>query len=78
MVPVIKLRRGPSLGRALVRPDRRRRGTIATGEPSIEQVGDARSSRWFAGRCQAARKQTMGGPLGLHNDFALFNPSPVT
>lgn len=51
-------------------------GTIATGEATIEQVG----TQLFQMILDVAsgRKQTWADHWGLHNDLALFNPSPVT
>jgi len=51
-------------------------GTIATGEATIEQVG----TRLFEMVLDVAsgRKQTWAERWGLHNDLALFNPSPLT
>jgi galactarate dehydratase len=76
MVPVIKVASRSSLAarwRDLIDVDA---GTIATGEASIEQVG----TQIFQLVLDVAsgRKQTWADHWGLHNDFALFNPSPVT
>ena len=76
MVPVIKVASRSSLAarwRDLIDVDA---GTIATGEASIEQVG----MQIFQMVLDVAsgRKQTWADHWGLHNDFALFNPSPVT
>ena len=76
MVPVIKVASRSSLAarwRDLIDIDA---GTIATGEASIEQVG----TQIFQLVLDVAsgRKQTWADHWGLHNDFALFNPSPVT
>jgi galactarate dehydratase len=76
MVPVIKVASRSSLAkrwRDLIDIDA---GTIATGEASIEQVG----TQIFQMVLDVAsgRKQTWADHWGLHNDFALFNPSPVT
>jgi galactarate dehydratase len=51
-------------------------GAIATGEATIEQVG----TQLFQMILDVAtgRKQTWADHWGLHNDLALFNPSPVT
>jgi galactarate dehydratase len=51
-------------------------GTIASGEESIEQVGQ----RIFDLILEVAsgRKETWADHWGLHNEIALFNPSPVT
>jgi len=51
-------------------------GTIAMGEATIEQVGEE------IFRCildvASGRKQTCADHWGLHNEFALFNPAPIT
>lgn len=51
-------------------------GTIATGEATIEQVG------WQIFEMildvASGRRQTWADKWGLHNDLALFNPTPLT
>ena len=51
-------------------------GTIATGHATIEQVG------WqifnLILEVASGHKKTWADHWGLHNDFALFNPAPVT
>lgn len=51
-------------------------GSIATGQATIEEVG------WqlfhLILEVASGRKQTWADHWGLHNDFALFNPAPVT
>jgi len=51
-------------------------GRIATGQASIEEVG------WelfhLILEVASGHKQTWADHWGLHNDFALFNPAPVT
>ncbi len=51
-------------------------GTIATGEATIEEVG------WELFRMilevASGRKVTCADRWGLHNEFALFNPAPIT
>jgi len=51
-------------------------GTIATGEATVEDVG------WQIFRLvlevAGGRKKTWADHWGLHNDFVLFNPGPVT
>jgi galactarate dehydratase len=51
-------------------------GTIATGRATIEEVG------WqifhLILEVASGRKKTWADHWGLHNDFALFNPAPVT
>jgi galactarate dehydratase len=76
MVPVIKVAsRSPLAHRwhDLIDVDA---GTIATGDATIEQVG------WqiFEMLLEVAsgRQQTWADRWGLHNDLALFNPTPLT
>lgn len=51
-------------------------GRIATGDATIEEIG------WELFHLildvASGRKQTWADHWGLHNDFALFNPAPVT
>jgi len=51
-------------------------GTIATGQATIEQVG------WqlfeMVLEVASGRQQTWTDKWGLHNDLALFNPTPLT
>jgi galactarate dehydratase len=51
-------------------------GRIATGQASVEEVG------WELFHLildvASGRKQTWADHWGLHNDFAVFNPTPVT
>jgi galactarate dehydratase len=76
MAPVIKVASRTPLAqrwRDLIDVDA---GTIATGAATIEQVG------WnlFETVLEVAsgRKQTWADHWGLHNDLALFNPTPLT
>lgn len=76
MAPVIKVASRSSLARRwsdLIDIDA---GRIATGEATIEQVG------WeiFHTVLEVASgtRQTWADHWGLHNEFALFNPGPVT
>jgi galactarate dehydratase len=76
MAPVIKVASRTSLAHRwsdLIDIDA---GSIATGDETIEQVG----LRIFQMILDVAsgRKQTWAEHWGLHNDLALFNPSPVT
>jgi galactarate dehydratase len=76
MVPVIKVASRSSLAERwpdLIDLDA---GTIATGEATIEQVGTELFQ--MALDIASGRKQTWADHWGLHNDLALFNPSPVT
>ncbi|HEX4038865.1 MAG TPA: galactarate dehydratase [Acidobacteriaceae bacterium] len=51
-------------------------GTIATGQATVEQVGE-QIFRMILD-VASGRKQTCADRWGLHNDLALFNPAPVT
>jgi galactarate dehydratase len=51
-------------------------GTIATGDATIEQVGEE-IFRYILD-VASGRKQTSADHWGLHNEFALFNPAPIT
>jgi galactarate dehydratase len=76
MVPVIKVASRTSLAERwpdLIDLDA---GTIATGEATIEQVGTQLFEMVLD--IASGRKQTWADHWGLHNDLALFNPSPVT
>jgi galactarate dehydratase len=76
MVPVIKVASRSSLAERwpdLIDLDA---GTIATGEATIEQVGTQLFQMVLD--IASGRKQTWADHWGLHNDLALFNPSPVT
>ncbi|HXS12741.1 MAG TPA: galactarate dehydratase [Acidobacteriaceae bacterium] len=76
MAPVIKVASRSALAKRwhdLIDVDA---GTIATGEATIEQVG------WQIFEMildvASGRKQTWADKWGLHNDLALFNPTPLT
>jgi galactarate dehydratase len=51
-------------------------GLIATGETTIKQVGE-QIFRLILD-VASGRKQTWADHWGLHNEFALFNPAPIT
>ncbi len=51
-------------------------GSIATGHQTIEEVGEAIFHMIL--EVASGRKQTWADHWGLHNEFALFNPTPVT
>jgi len=76
MVPVIKVASRTSLAERWVDLIDLDAGTIATGDATIEQVG----TQLFQMVLDVAsgRKQTWTDRWGLHNELALFNPSPVT
>ena len=76
MAPVIKVASRSTLAqrwRDLIDIDA---GTIATGAATIEQVG------WqifeMVLDVASGRRQTWADHWGLHNDLALFNPTPLT
>jgi galactarate dehydratase len=76
MAPVIKVASRTSLAERwsdLIDIDA---GTIASGDETIEEVG----KKIFIMILDVAsgRKETWADHWGLHNEFALFNPSPVT
>ncbi|MEO6802306.1 MAG: galactarate dehydratase [Granulicella sp.] len=76
MVPVIKVSTRTALAERwsdLIDVDA---GTIATGEASIQQVGEAIFQLILD--VASGRKQTCADHWGLHNEFALFNPGPIT
>ena len=75
-VPVIKVSSRTSLSERwsdLIDIDA---GTIATGKASIEDVG--KQIFQMVLDVASGRKQTWADHWGLHNDLALFNPSPLT
>lgn len=51
-------------------------GTIATGEASLQEVGE-QIFRMIL-EVASGRKQTCADHWGLHNDLVLFNPAPIT
>ena len=76
MVPVIKVSTNSGLARRwpdLIDLDA---GTIASGATTVEDVG------WeifnLVLEVASGRKKTWADHWGLHNEFALFNPGPVT
>jgi galactarate dehydratase len=76
MAPVIKVASRSALAqrwRDLIDVDA---GTIATGDASIEEVG------WqifnMVLEVASGRRKTWADHWGLHNDLALFNPTPLT
>ena len=76
MVPVIKVASRSSLAERWIDLIDLDAGSIATGDATIEQVG----TQLFQMVLDVAsgRKQTWADHWGLHNELALFNPSPVT
>ena len=76
MAPVIKVASRTSLAKRwsdLIDIDA---GTIATGKATIEEVGEAIFHMILD--VASGRKQTCADRYGLHNEFALFNPAPIT
>jgi galactarate dehydratase len=51
-------------------------GTIASGQQTIQQVGEAIFQMILD--TASGRHQTCADHYGLHNEFALFNPAPIT
>jgi galactarate dehydratase len=76
MAPVIKVASRSALAerwRDLIDVDA---GTIATGAATIEQVGQNIFEMVL--EVASGRRQTWADHWGLHNDLALFNPTPIT
>lgn len=76
MAPVIKVSSRTSLSKRwfdLIDLDA---GSIATGESSIEEVGEALFRRILD--VASGRLKTAADTLGLANDMVVFNPVPVT
>ena len=76
MAPVIKVASRSALAERwgdLVDVDA---GTIATGAATIQQVGEQIFHLILD--VASGRKQTCADRWGLHNEFVLFNPTPVT
>jgi galactarate dehydratase len=51
-------------------------GTIASGQQTIQQVGEAIFQMILD--TASGRHQTYADRHGLHNEFAIFNPAPIT
>ena len=76
MVPVIKVASRTALAKRwsdLIDVDA---GTIASGKATIEEVGEAIFRMILD--VASGRKETCADHWGLHNEFALFNPAPIT
>jgi galactarate dehydratase len=76
MAPVIKVASRTSLAQRwsdLIDVDA---GRIATGQASIEEVGEEIFRLIL--EVASGRHQTCADHWGLHNEFALFNPAPIT
>jgi galactarate dehydratase len=76
MAPVIKVTSRTALAKRWSDLIDVNAGTIATGDQTIEQVG------WeifhMILEVASGRQQTCADRWGLHNEFALFNPAPIT
>jgi galactarate dehydratase len=76
MAPVIKVASRTALAKRWSDLIDINAGTIATGDQTIEQVG------WeifhMILEVASGRQQTCADRWGLHNEFALFNPAPIT
>jgi galactarate dehydratase len=76
MTPVIKVASRTSLARQwpdLIDVDA---GVIATGDATISEVGEEIFRLILD--VASGRKKTWADHWGLHNDFVLFNPAPIT
>ena len=76
MAPVIKVASNSGLARRwpdLIDVDA---GTIANGEATVEEVGHQIFRLLL--EVASGRRKTWADHWGLHNEFALFNPGPVT
>jgi len=76
MAPVIKVASNSGLARRwpdLIDVDA---GTIASGEATVEDVGH--QIFLLVLEIASGRKKAWADQWGLHNEFALFNPGPVT
>jgi galactarate dehydratase len=76
MTPVIKVASRTALAKRwsdLIDIDA---GAIATGDATIEEVGE-QIFRLIL-EVASGRKKTWADHWGLHNEFVLFNPSPIT
>ena len=76
MVPVIKVASRTSLAERwsdLIDIDA---GTVATGTQTIQEVGEEIFRMILD--VASGRKQTCADHWGLHNEFVLFNPAPIT
>ncbi|HTH52830.1 MAG TPA: galactarate dehydratase [Edaphobacter sp.] len=76
MAPVIKVASRTSLAERWSDLIDVNAGVIATGDASIPQVGEAIFQLILD--VASGRKQTCADRWGLHNEFALFNPAPIT
>jgi galactarate dehydratase len=76
MVPVIKVASRTALAKRwkdLIDIDA---GRIATGDATIQQVGEEIFQMILD--VASGKKETWADHWGLHNEFALFNPGPIT
>ena len=77
MAPVIKVASRTALAERWSRPDRCR---CRAALPPAKRRSNRSASRSFNLILDVAsgRKQTWADHWGLHNEFALFNPAPIT
>ena len=75
-VPVIKMATRTELAKRWYDLMDINAGTIATGEETIEEVGQKLFE--FILDVASGRKKTFSDQWGLHNQLAVFNPAPVT
>lgn len=75
-IPVIKMATRTALARRWHDLIDINAGTIATGEATIEEVGQALFHLIL--EVASGRRQTFSDQWGLHNALAVFNPAPVT
>ncbi len=76
MAPVIKVASNSGLARKWPDLIDVNAGTIASGDASVEDVGHEIFRLVLD--VASGRKKTWADHWGLHNEFALFNPGPVT
>ncbi len=76
MVPVIKVASRTALFKRWSDLMDVNAGTIATGEKTIEEVGRKIFQLILA--VASGEQETCADHWGLHNEFALFNPCPIT
>ena len=76
MVPVIKVASRTALARQWPDLIDVNAGTIATGDATISEVGEQIFKLILD--VASGRRKTWADHWGLHNDFALFNPAPIT
>lgn len=75
-IPVIKMATRTALARRWHDLIDINAGTIATGDATIEEVGQALFA--FILEVASGRRQTFSDQWGIYNALAVFNPAPVT